>query len=66
MTKIELKQMYFQMFTLPNFTFYFIFGNYIIYRRHSSYKKSCSCGENIQHSTKKSHDFDFCAAELTV
>ena len=31
MTKIELKQMYFQMFTLPNFTFYLIVGKYIIH-----------------------------------
>ena len=55
MTKIELKQMYFQMFTLPNFTFYLIVGKYIIYYivGIANIKKSCSCGKNIQHQTKK-------------
>ena len=31
MTKIELKQMYFQMFTLPDLTFYLTEGKYIIH-----------------------------------
>ena len=57
MTKIELKQMYFQMFTLPNLTFYFIVGKYIIHYG------NLFC--DVQNQKLTSHDFNFCAAELT-
>ena len=62
MTKIELKQMYFQMFTLPNLTFYLIVGKYIIHYGNLF----CNGTSGIQHQAKKSHDFNFCEAELTV
>ena len=69
MTKIELKHMYFQMFTLPNFTFNLIVGNYMIYYGNLSYNgiSGNSAGLKIYNiKPKKSHDFNFCAAELTV